>query len=857
MDYIVNKIFGNIPQKEDEGINIYAFIIKTGIATVRESENVYIETLDINYPLNEVQEEVLDFIADATLKTYHPSQQKSSNKRTIKERQVVISAIHVIFDKKVRKLLLTEENSDIKQNKESYEKAKPLFKEVGKWMSENAELFGEDQEFEGVKLEPNNKLWHHQNYVVYPIETFSYITKAFSELENGLGFLENANILAIDVEDEEIRKELSKQIPDRWQEFIRSLPYMLIKNLSLEGRNIDAPIIIINRMVTKDHPKNEYILEREIYSFLANYLKVPVENRVKAVLERESHASYDVQDIFYLHFGGSERDRYTILRGKEKQEPTEENKRNDLGFLADIFDAQLNAKVQRATTFIQKLLDKYAVNPDDKNTISEVPFSKTEKEIEDLLNKYNVSSDDKNTILKTRFPLKTKENIRKLISSLGINPNDKETIDFLKNYIIYTKIFPLEDDTKYYKIFYSVISVLKVGPNIPRTPATKNYQLFEKIFKVIGDPLDSQNRIYYLVSSNILFPEYVFNLFCDNSVENERMTEHEVFEFNKKNGMLSKNNFVNKVPAGAEVTFYSTNVMKSFSTQIKDILGNQIKDNRFNERLTVKTISEMPYVYERVKKIVERYGLESKDQEEMLQNLRNLNVVFMSNPRESGLLGGYLGKIYRDSPRRPPRTAQQGVGIRNIPPPEPEQPISADQATAAEQAVRLAEGVGTFQRPFIILNVLNERMQYSENLSHILVHECKHYIDDLLREKGKRDRKEPVSPRQGFTNYLNSEGEQEAFTEEALDILNQYSLDYVKRNWSGLKTRIIKEYFETTIDIPVQEKSSILKALSRILDRALNLFIRDKSFIPSETLPLPETPSEISSDSPVDNAIQA
>ncbi len=827
MNYIVNKVYGTIPQKEDEGINIYAFIIKAGIATIREREDVYIETLDVNYPLNEVQEEVLDFIANATLKSYHPSQQNQVNKNTIRQRQAVVSAIHVIFDKRVRKLLLTEENSDIKQKKESFEKAKPLFKKVAEWMSENAEFFGEDQEFEGVRLEVNNRFWNQQNYVLYPIETFPYIVKSFSDSDRGLDFLENANILAINMKDEKIKEELSKQIPESWEEFSKNLPYILIKNLSLDGRNINAPIIIIDRMI-EDRPKNEYIIERELYTFLANYLKVPATKRLRSILEREAHVGYDIQDIFYLHFN-----------------------ENGLRFFANIFDAQLNVQEQKGVVVIQDLLNKYGATPEDKKFMSDINFLKTDEEAEDILNKYDVNQEDRDAIKYAQNPLGVKKAIQKVISIYGINPNDKNSVDFVKNYIIYTKIFPLSDKTKYHKTFYNVVSVLNSGSGIPKSPVTKNDILFINLFSIVDGPLVSENRIYYLISSDILFPEYVFNLFCDSSVENERITNHEVFEFNKNNGMLSKNSFVNKTPVGSqEIVFYTNNVMSEFPRKITEALGSELKDNRFKERLTIKTVSEMPYVYERVKKIIERHNLEQKDQEEMLQNVRNLNIVFMSDPRRSDMLGGYLGKIY-DIPKTQ-KTAQQGVGIKKLPATQPtDQPINPKEISSSDQAVILASGVEAFQRPLIILNVLNEKMQYRENLSHILVHECRHYIDDLLREKGNKPRKSIVTPKQGFVNYLNSEGEQNAFTEEALNILSQYNTEYVKRNWSALKTRIIKEYFGTTIEIPSRDRTAIMRSLSRILDRALNLYINEKTSVSSET----SVPTPASSEIPVDNSV--
>jgi len=875
MNYIINEVYKTTPQKEDEGINIYAFFLKTEFATGRDTDNIYIETLDINYPLSQVQENVLNYAAEKTRQSFHPSQRKIPL-QMVRERQLLVSAIHVVFDKKTRKLLLTEESSNVSQRREEFEKAKPLFKNVAKWMMENAELFGEDQGFAGVTLKTNNKLWHHQNYVLYPMQAFSYITKSFSELPNGLSFLENANVLALNINDVAIRNELSKQIPglddssiseemlqqggdpvdegrkevvkeQKWAEFVKNLPYLSIMELSLDDRKISPPTIIVNRMAG-EKPKNEYLIERELYTFLANYLKVPVENRMKAVLEREVHIGYDLQDIYYLHFGGSERDRVLTTIMQNLQRPDllirSTQQKSNLEFLARVFELQVTERARRATQMSIKMLENFQKDPDimsrsDANDIASLLSQleeKTRQEIDALFDKFDFPPDIRKQILEIYSARKMDKNIRNLFSSLGINPNDKETRDFLLNYLIYTKIFPLTDETKYYKVFYSIVSIAKTGTTIPNTPVTKNERLFEKIFRIVGSPIASNDRIYYLVASNILFPEYVLNLFCDNS-STERITDHEVFEFNKKNGMLSKNSFVNNGPTQASVEniFYSTNVIPKFASQVREMLGDKIKDNRFNENLTVKRISEIPYVYERVKRIFDRYKLEYKD----------LNVIFMSDPDQANLLGGYVGKRYVSKFKK---KAQVGQGVLVAPAiPKPEEEEIDEDVGSPEQAVRLARGIKSFQRPFIMLNILNERMQYRENLSHILVHECKHYVDDLLTEKGLRPPIVRGTGRESFSGYLKLQHEYEAFSEEALDILSQYDLDYIKKNWSALKNRIINEYFMETISPQASDKEAVIRELSKVLDRALTLYMEEKSATSPET---PSSPPASTTASP-------
>jgi hypothetical protein len=364
---------------------------------------------------------------------------------------------------------------------------------------------------------------------------------------------------------------------------------------------------------------------------------------------------------------------------------------------------------------------------------------------------------------------------------------------------VYLKTFPPKDTNLYYKSFYYSISVPKVGKVIRESPATKNEGLFNSYFVKADGPIEMRGRVYYLIASKFCFPAKVLKLFMED-YHSEDMSLHEIFEFNNKNGMLSKYCFVDNEPYDSVGnTLYKEKVVTSFVNSIKNMLGEErITDDRFNERLSVKRLSEFPYVFERLNIAFNRENIEFKD----------LNVVFISDDGNKNILGGY------DCER-----------LRNT------------------ETVVLSEDSAPFQLPVIMLNIANVKMQRRENLTGILIHEGKHYLDDMREAKEEKALKESNPDSEEASDFFNidykyetdndkrmegyllSKHETSAFAEAALNYLKHYPIDYVYENWVFLKTKIIHEHLAQNDGIDYHNLSQkFLDAFSKIMDKALGLY---------------------------------
>lgn len=395
---------------------------------------------------------------------------------------------------------------------------------------------------------------------------------------------------------------------------------------------------------------------------------------------------------------------------------------------------------------------------------------------------------------------KLKEKLKRLMSFYNINPNDTEMVSFMKMFLTYSEAFPLSDKETYHKNFYSVVSIPNDNSgNVPVDPATKNNVLFNKIFKVKGDPLVSDNRIYYLLACYYLFPQKVYDLFIDRpQIEAESssaLSLHEVFEFNRNNGMLYKYSLLQNAPQEKEeAVFYETRVMHDFPAQITKTWGEGIRENRYDEKLIVRSLRDFPYAYDAVLRMFQNAGLEYED----------INIVMMYDPSRSDMLGGYV-------------------------------PADHVEGKSEKNAIELLNGntTVTFERPLIVLNIASNEMQNREHMSYILIHECKHYVEDKKVQYGL----EPPSYLQNpvhinvplghpefslqKSNYLRSTPETNAFYEESVSILRHYSTEYVLDNWPYLKNKMIYEYFRP-------EDDSIATAYADIADLALQEFKKER-----------------------------
>lgn len=387
----------------------------------------------------------------------------------------------------------------------------------------------------------------------------------------------------------------------------------------------------------------------------------------------------------------------------------------------------------------------------------------------------------------------SKQKIQGMADRLGIDRRDQDAYDFLKMFAIYRSVFPPSDANIQYKTYYNIVSVPKGEDSVPGDFATSNTKLFETIF-TIRDIKASNDRVYYLLSSRFCFPDRVFRLFRGDADSEGAADLHETIEFNSRNGMLSKYGFVNNPPMDRrEATFYALNVTKDFSSVLVNLLGNYVKDNRLDERVTVKLLSEFPYAYKNVKTAFDREQVDYKD----------IPVILVYMPMDKSTLGGYLGKT-----------------------------------KANAEAEKLADYNREFSLPFIIINVANERMQSRENLSNALIHEGRHYLDDLLVQMGSYDadymgKDNPPPPRtkqeqlRNQIAYLETPTEVSAHAEQALSILRHYDLNYLLSHWHSMKTKILNDEF-VGIDEKDHDSYRLIERYGKILDRALEIYVSEE-----------------------------
>jgi len=428
-------------------------------------------------------------------------------------------------------------------------------------------------------------------------------------------------------------------------------------------------------------------------------------------------------------------------------------------------------------------------------------------DIQDLFY-FNFGSQEKINMFSSSFDSITepekRESFMKKLEGLGVDLNDSESIKFAKTLSIYLRAFPSSDTNSHYKVFYSVVSVPAGKPPYPESPVMKNEGLFNAYFALNEGPVESGGRLFYLISSKFCFPKSVFKIFNPDP----KLDLHEIFEFNSKNGMLSKYCFVDNAPKDKVTNFgYQSKVVTPFVGSMKDILGDRITDNRFNERLSVRRLSEFPYVLERLKAAFKREDVELKD----------VNVIFVYDPYNANTLGGY------DCKR-----------IRN------------------EENVKLVEEYAAFPLPLMMFNLANSKIQRREDLSGTMIHEGKHYLDDMRFEKKEEAMKksDPDSDaatseaasffdtsyslerdqKKRFEKYLRSNHETSAFAEDALNVLRHYSLEYIYANWLFLKTRIIHEYFNQQENLNHYAlPQNLMEVYSIILEQALDLYEQEEN----------------------------
>jgi len=384
-----------------------------------------------------------------------------------------------------------------------------------------------------------------------------------------------------------------------------------------------------------------------------------------------------------------------------------------------------------------------------------------------------------------------KAKMAKIFKDYKIFLGDTEMRNFLLSFFIFKEIFPLSDAAKQYKTFFTIIGMAK-PPGAPgRNPSVNNQEVFDAIFTAVGDPVVGEDKLYYLISSRFCFPKRVFSLFF-NVNDSSDATMHDVIEFNQKNGMVSGYSLTEgeSDTTQDEKAFYNLKVAPHMQKAVIAKLGDKVRDNRVDEKVMIKSLSEFPDAHSQILQSFESYGVEYQD----------INVIMTFSPGEAGQVAGYASNTFND-----------------------------------QEAVSLARGHRDFKMPFIIMNTASPQVSNREKMTSILIHEADHYLHDMLILKGELDKsfndikggsdakthKEQI---QNHLEYLRSPSETEAHTVEALSVLRAFSVPYLIKNWHTIKSKIIAEEFEVKGELAYQV---VIKEYSGFVEEALRRYIKE------------------------------
>jgi hypothetical protein len=181
-------------------------------------------------------------------------------------------------------------------------------------------------------------------------------------------------------------------------------------------------------------------------------------------------------------------------------------------------------------------------------------------------------------------------------------------------------------------------------------------------------------------------------------------------------------------------------------------------DLRFGENVQCFYASENPYLKNKVSEMFKSSGLEFQD----------IEIVLAFMPQRMNMLGGYMSKR---------RTGQD--------------------------VTTLYQGLRPFPLPIILINIASPICQVRENILEIVIHELRHFVDDMMIVNGLADESlmPDIAPQQNNTpgeairywnQYLTSPTEISAHAEEIIATFDNFSVDYVKENYALLKDRVIR-----------------------------------------------------------------
>jgi len=698
---VVNSTVGHEPREGQTIFHLYIYVY---------NGSTHIETADINLPVARVLMDVTQTIIDAELSDLPEDLRKSPSRREFVMSNIRMNMgikLHVMYDSMSKHLYLLDDSDNAKKGTDQYQQAVMAIRDVGRWISETPQYFGEVDRKDMTYI-PTPRYRAFSEYRLMKVKDLPLIKEMSRTAKFDLETFDNIPVFFFDFEDGEVSKEFKSQISafdTSKTAFLCLYPFQLVKQTRQEPQvllRIPPPFIAVNDKIGAEYSAADTVLNILMFFSKANAADV-----WSSALEQKYRIGYDAEDIFMVHFGS------------------------------------------------QTIAQQYEQSMASSNEVVFVEGS--------AANNY--------------------------AKRLGIDPKvDPEIAEFLQVFRVYHEVFPHNDTKRNYKRFYYFVSVEGDRDH----PAIEYQQLFDNLFRVLPQATKKLNgRTYFVVASTYCFPPRVFNFFGDMIVQDS-------VNLNTVNGVLSRTLSYaeqgDKSADQSEALTYRLQVLPEFGKYIERINGSSLKDNRMDEALSLKSISEFPYVDERVHRMAESRGLPFRD----------IQVILTYDKRNSGSPGGFVGRLLN-----------------------------------TQKAMKIMANLRPFQLPFIMLNMASDYFDQHENIAVVLIHEYSHYLDEIAIEEGKADKKSMDAPslpsrfrsqreiQDFWKQYLTAPTEFTAHVNQALDTLRAYSSDVIVTNWPNLKDYVIRRQF-----LPEQDGDESFyvryKLYSDIMDKALEIRLKDE-----------------------------
>ncbi len=646
----------------------------------------------------------------------------------------------------------------------------------------------------------------------------------YSYYHNGNIYIETTDYNVIEnIEDSFINRIVPNIKTEAYRERIKGINFLLVYRYNLidrslftnknsndmSGKGVEKVNLAIEKtekflldIVKSGHFLNaspgiiEYVDDFSLYDLEVDVLKVKDIKTLKEMLDKVDTAVDNINELFIISFDFSDTDTENRLHQTYKLPLIESLGGEDIFLLRDgepirIKNREItypiilvNSRIENATLENQSVMINNIFKFICDNL--EVTFYETAKAQLNFYKKYGYDHDslmffwmsnketydDGDDAFDINCDHKMLNSLNKIVNKYEVT--DRNALKFLKTFLLYKDLVPIDTELVNNNFFYYIISVEWDGSSIiPPIPASKNEKLFNAFFKVKNN-IASDNRIYYLLSSSCMFPNSSFDIFIDN------FQLHEISKFNKLAQTISRPTAALEeiIPVvGEEDVFYKNNVLVNFSESISDIWKGKIERNHISKTIDVRTLKDFPYVYENALKIFEKEGVPFK----------NTLVLILYDDQNKDMLGGYY-------------------------------PVG-NSDNKSEIDINFGNYIEKFNPPFIVLNISSNGIKSKEHMNYILMHETRHYIDDILGYQHKPDEDKPYF--NSMIKYLRSDIERRAFIEEVLCVMRNYSTDYVIRHWLTIKNRILRKYL-----VGSGVEGDIINA--RNIDKAYQIFIEER-----------------------------